>query len=429
MPGRFCGWVFIKKIEMSVTILREKIADKHDHIKNVYAQDKEGNMVFVLDAISGRMGYFCPGCGIEQEAVKQTKRKKDGGIRKSYFRHRLKKSKGNKKCVYSDETYRHKVAKEIIQRLMRIKVPSLYVTNPNNPRESAKLKDSWFIDADRIMIERNVYRDDEGTIRLGNGYGYINPDVIFLSKNGYPILFVELVATHEVDAEKLSKIKHIGIDTISVRIPKESPEDIERVFSTVSNTIWIYNNERENTNYWNLLKSYDCPIQRIDGFEKQVAIYGKSFSCREAEIKLFIGRLREYLDRGQHRERIQRIREEKERISEHIKMVQDSITREVEEPIRRTKKDLERRYRRKVDELNRKRRNLISDEAELYLLQEIINTFIDRIHKMDSHWKSKIQAEMEGLYREQAEGIRREARRIDEIIREINFGKQMNLIK
>lgn len=88
---------------------------------NVYANNVKGKVIHISEACSGRKGYFCLGCERELQAIIS---KIENRI--SYVRHDLKAVKNQKKCTYSDETYRHKLAKEILQRIKKIKVPVVY---------------------------------------------------------------------------------------------------------------------------------------------------------------------------------------------------------------------------------------------------------------------------------------------------------------
>ncbi|WP_373942607.1 hypothetical protein OEG92_05220 [Polaribacter sejongensis] len=61
--------------------------------QNEFAENVKGEVIYILDAESGRKGYFCIGCKTQMQAV----RTKIKG-RKSYFRHDatdVKKIRGN----------------------------------------------------------------------------------------------------------------------------------------------------------------------------------------------------------------------------------------------------------------------------------------------------------------------------------------------
>ncbi len=79
---------------------------------NVYASNVEDKIIHISEARSGKKGYFCLGCSREMQAVKS----KIENYR-SYFRHDPKGVEPNRKCTYSDETHRHKLAKDILQQI------------------------------------------------------------------------------------------------------------------------------------------------------------------------------------------------------------------------------------------------------------------------------------------------------------------------
>src|SRR5438045_3081408 len=90
---------------------------------NKFAHDVKGELIYIMDAASGRRGYFCRGCKQEMQAVWAQKE-----LRESYFRHDAKDLELNQKCTYANETARHSLAKQILQRIRKIKVPPLYVS-------------------------------------------------------------------------------------------------------------------------------------------------------------------------------------------------------------------------------------------------------------------------------------------------------------
>jgi len=96
----------------------------------------------------------------------------------------------------------------------------------------------------------------------------IRPDVAFFDANNLPILLIEVVATHKINAEKLSKIRRLGINSIQITIPKGSPEEIRAAFYTTSRTQWIYNYEQEETPYIRIPEGDNQGILLIDEFQK-----------------------------------------------------------------------------------------------------------------------------------------------------------------
>ena len=81
-----------------------------EHNHNVYAYDKNRNEIYAEDAENGKKGYSCMGCGGELRVVH---RKRPNII--SFFRHYAHDVTRELNCSYSDETHRHKLAKQFLQ--------------------------------------------------------------------------------------------------------------------------------------------------------------------------------------------------------------------------------------------------------------------------------------------------------------------------
>lgn len=162
---------------------------------------------------------------------------KKGEHKKHHFSHDPKDIAIKGKCTYSDETERHKIAKDILQRIKQIKVPALYKYPPQVVEgKSYKIRDAQVIKAFSVRNEISFYEDENGNLSYGSNiysetgikkYALIRPDITFFDVNEKPILLIELIATHDINEEKLSKIIRLGDDTIRISIPKESPEKIE----------------------------------------------------------------------------------------------------------------------------------------------------------------------------------------------------------
>jgi hypothetical protein len=124
------------------------------------------------------------------------------------------------------------------------------------------------------------------------------PDVVFFDSNGKPILLIEVVATHKVSTEKKVKLKRLGIDSIQIAIPKDSPENIEKTFRITERTKWIYSHEQENTPYIPIPFSDSTAILSVD--EDQRKLLEESFICRKAEINNLIRTIRRCLESKQY---------------------------------------------------------------------------------------------------------------------------------
>lgn len=308
--------------------------------ENTFAFDVQNVPKHISEVQSGKHGYFCMGCGKEMIAKK-------GSVLKHHFAHDAKDVKNVTKCYYSDESYRHKLAKEILQLAKQVKVPALY----KYPAEyeyglkPMKIRDPQLIKAHRVEIELPFFEDENGITKWGRGHDLegskekfllIKPDVAFFDIDDNPILLIELVATHKVNQEKLLKIKRLGIDTIEIAIPKDHPTIIEEVFQKTSRTQWLYNYEQEKTRYVPTTDGSSQSIPSIDEFQIQLLKSGESYECKSSEINNFIRRFRKLMESEQYRqaqqsiiEEIQRTETNTERSREQLRKLQIESEREI----------------------------------------------------------------------------------------------------
>lgn len=332
-----------------------KSKPRKQKVLNIYAKDLKGNPIHVDEAESGRKGYYCLGCDKEMEA-----RKSKIQTRSSYFAHVPTNVETEKKCTYSDETYRHKLAKEILQRIKKIKVPNLYKYPPFNTEGGAyKIQDSKFIDAAFVKNEIQFYENEEGIIQYGRNLEFkeggekhllIQPDVTFFNKNGDPILFVEIVATHKVDFNKLLKLKRLGVDAIQVSIPKSSPEEIENTFYKTSRTEWLFNYEQETTSYISLPKENDQRVPSNNEFQRKLFEQYESYECKKAEINNLIRAIKKCLGSESYRSIERKLRSELFRVEENTKKHQRRLDDIRNEASRNAKKRTESKRKRLEEE-------------------------------------------------------------------------------
>lgn len=353
---------------------------------NVYAKDVNDDIVFIGDVERGRKGYFCLGCSREMQAVKPTKRE----IR-AYFRHHVESGSNKGKCTYSDETYRHKLAKEFLQMQKKVKVPSVYKYPPHGQEGISNfLTEARFIEAHSVGIEKTFYENENGEVKSGTRedadgkYLLIRPDVTFFDKDDNPILFIELVATHKLTDDKKIKIKRLGVDAIQIAVPKDSQEAISESLNHTNHTKWIYNREQEDARYVPIPISNSEGVQPID--EVQRRFFEESFKCRAAQIGNFIQAIRKCLESEYYRQIEQFIRSEISRVEKNTREHQDrwdricnnrreelvnrysgrrgqadgleARLRERDRRFREEKTDLERRYLAKKEQLESKERDL-----------------------------------------------------------------------
>lgn len=287
---------------------------EYSHKDNLYALSIKDEVVFIGEVISGRKGYFCLGCKREMQAVIARKSK-----RKSYFRHDPKDVQGKGKCTYSDEAYRIQLAKTILQDIKKIKVPSLYKYPPKGENGLANLiAESKYIFADSVGIEYCFYENDAGIISFGKSDEHdskhllIKPNVTFFDKDQKPILFIELASAHKISEEKLLKLKRLGIDTVQVIVPKDSPEAISEVFSQTIHTKWLYNYEQEHAKYIPIREPITEGISSVDEIQRH--FFEESYKCRTAQINNLIRTIKKCLESEYYRDIERSIRSEISRV-------------------------------------------------------------------------------------------------------------------
>lgn len=297
------------------------------HIDNVYAFNEDFKEIYIgevpYEERGIRKNYFCLGCKRKMQAViGQTKRKK-------FFRHHVLKNKSEKKCTYNDETFRHKLAKDIIQSLKRIKVPPVYKFDPTKNSNTALLiKESCFVEASKVLIERYIYENENGEIEIYNEEDQaknllVKPDAIFLNHEDKPILIIEFVATHKPNFEKLIKLKRLGIDTIQVSVPKTSPEEIQDLFTNVKHTKWLYNNEESKTDYLQFSNEYSGAIFEVD--LEQRKLFEEGYKCRSAEIGELILTIKRLLETEHYKGTEHHLRSEIQRVENNTKSAREEL--------------------------------------------------------------------------------------------------------
>ncbi|GAB3049082.1 competence protein CoiA family protein [Spirosoma pulveris] len=285
---------------MNVDITREKESFQFAQLVQT------GRRIHISQVESGRKGYVCLGCGQGMIANK-------GRVYEHHFKHDPLDVSRKGKCTYSDETERHRVGKEILQRLRRVKVPVLRkYPPPGFDGKAIKLQDACFVEAASVENELHFYEMPTGEIQYsskiswnddGTKHLLIKPDVTFFDRSGKPILLIELVATHKPDAEKLAKIRSIGIDAIQILLPKTSPEGLEEAILQGNRTKWIYNYEREEADYLQLSARHRSAVYITDDHEEDV--FEETFACRSSEIKGLVRRIRNCLG-SEHYQRVER---------------------------------------------------------------------------------------------------------------------------
>ena len=149
-----------------------------------------------------------------------------------------------------------------------------------------RIRQSETIKAHTVEIEMPFYENESGVVMWGRSDSVyeknllIQPDVAFFDRRGNPTLLIELVATHKPDDEKLAKLNRLGINTVLVRLPKGTEEEIEETFAVSSSTRWAYHYENKTPNtyqfpqeirttYLRLMSSKESFLKKLSNAERQ----------------------------------------------------------------------------------------------------------------------------------------------------------------
>ncbi|MGC4041994.1 MAG: hypothetical protein QM710_14715 [Flavobacterium sp.] len=280
--------------------------------QNEYAKNIKGDIKFILDVESGRKGYWCLGCDEEMQAVHFKVEHY-----RSYFRHDAKDVKIERKCTFSNQDFRHRMMMDILARTKRIKVPNLYKFSPDGSSKIL-LEESKFVEGHSVKAELSFYEDDDGQVQWGKNpevdekYLLIRPDITFFDVHGKPILLIEIVVNHKINDEKRVKLKRLGIDTIQITVPKDSPENIAKSVEITQHTKWVYNHVEQITNYLHLSKADREGISSTDA--DAMGLFRETFACRESQIKNLIRAITRCLESQHYRSTEQEFRSELSRV-------------------------------------------------------------------------------------------------------------------
>lgn len=420
-----------------------------DRAKNV-----KGEHIYIENAESGRKGYFCIGCDKPMQANIQKKNPNH----RSYFSHiPVDLSKGEKKCSYSNREQRELIATDILQRIKRIKVPEVLKFPPKGTKGNpVELEKSKFITTHKVRSQLTFYEDEEGNIHHGKNpkieerYLLLRPDVIFFNENDEPILFIELVVTHNVTDEKKIKLRRLGIDTISVIVPRGSDQEIEENFKSVHRVKWEYNDKEARTSY--LSVSHRTPKGVLEFDEQQRRIFGESLWCRKSRINNTVRTLRKCLDGKSYRDAEQDFEREIFRVKtataeakERLGQIEARIDKEVrnqfteqniglerqggklddeERKFEKNFEDLERRYQSKRENIRGEKNRIDSDKTTEQEdggtekeIRERFNGGRDELRREFT----EISEEFRGLISTREESIKNISRRREELAKLFNI--------
>ncbi|MGF7219220.1 exonuclease VII large subunit [Spirosoma lacussanchae] len=343
-----------------------------DESQSIYtANTADGTTIFIGQAQSGKNGYFCQSCGYELVA-------KIGRYNIAHFAHAVRDAEQKAQCTYADESYRHQLAKAILQRIGQVKVPDVLVYPPDrNLRDAIRIKAAEVIKAHSVEVELTLRLTPDGILRVGrfndieletSGDFYIKPDVTFLDANRYPILLIELVATNRPDAEKLARLNLIGINTIQIDLPRNSAEAIEHSFYTIEFTKWLYNHEQAKAIYSELPQTAGGRVPEFDKIQDQLT--REDIRCRTNRIRNLIRGIKRYLDSEPNLQATEAINAAIERVvSEGV-----IVDQRLRERTGRIKQSIRERFKDQVAACNQAETTVEAEETELGIEEADIET-------------------------------------------------------
>ncbi len=190
-------------------------------VQNMTYAIKDNQLVHISEVDSGlKCNCTCPACGEILIA-----RKGDKVIH--HFAH-----KSTLECEYGYQTSLHMAAKQIIYDNQEIRVPDLYLEFPGVYKKEL------------IEEERNIKVID---VILEKKLDNIIPDILLITDVGK--IIVEIFVTHEIDSEKLEKIRCLDIPTIEINLSSferniTDEELKESLINGIQNKSWIYHGKR-----------------------------------------------------------------------------------------------------------------------------------------------------------------------------------------
>lgn len=159
--------------------------------------------------------------------------------------------------------------------------------------------------------------------------------------------------------KKKAKIRRLGIDTIQIIIPKDSPENIAQNFLVTKNTKWVFNHVEQNTNYFQLPSGNTEGISQID--ELQMGLLRESIICRRNQISNLIRSITKCVESQLYKRVEFNIGQEIQRI--------EKATREHESRLEEIQREIEieisSEFRERREKLNERNRRFQSDKGDL----------------------------------------------------------------
>ena len=210
---------------------------------------KENKLVSIDEVDKGALcGCICPSCGENLIAKK-------GNIKSHHFAHI-----SGSNCAYGYETSLHRLAKEIMEELDYIILPSVEI---GNGKKNGKILYKPF----KAKIQK---------IDLEKKYNNIRPDILITVNS--KILVIEIYVNHKVDFEKIQKVKADNLPMIEINLRELNKDKEKNVPSKIKEILKeIFLSENDDRKYW-VFNSKKNEYIKNNNLQKNVIHYfGKPF--------------------------------------------------------------------------------------------------------------------------------------------------------
>ncbi|ADI38447.1 hypothetical protein [Waddlia chondrophila] len=216
-------------------------------IKMPFGLNSDGNLVHISEVVNGKKcDCICPSCKAPLTAAK-------GNIKQHHFKHAI-----DSGCESGLESSIHLAAKEIIKEKKTIKLPENVLVLEKKDSKGLPHHESTIIVEAGLLIKFDFVEEEkiiDGMI------------VDLLAKKQEKQLIIEIYFRHNVDDEKIQKIKNSNISAIELDLSNLSPEDLidrNTFWNYINNperAQWLYNSTHQDE-YLKLQKNLDQKIEK-----------------------------------------------------------------------------------------------------------------------------------------------------------------------
>jgi len=220
---------------------------------------KDEKLVSIDDVEKGvQCGCICPCCGENLVAKK-------GNIKCHHFAHI-----SGSNCDYGYETSLHRLAKEMMEELDYIVLPSVEIGKGKHNGE----------------IIYKPFKAKIQKIELEKKFNNIRPDILITVNN--KILAIEIYVNHKVDFDKIQKVKADNLAMIEINLrelnkdkEKNNPSKIKEILKE------IFLSENDDRKYWVFNKKKNEYIKNNNLQKNVIYYFGKPFVDKCPKLNYF----------------------------------------------------------------------------------------------------------------------------------------------